>query len=333
MPNETAATTATNSKKTGTAAATGTSKTASSTDSSETGPAAPISSFLSCSKPSGPPICSPNNNSIATVGDTYYGKLALLLTIVVFLFALGTLPDHPLGQPSANHTDLFLLAVTWDPSRFEVNTTIAIVLNYANDSSHRAAWTSEGVPKEKSFVTVTMDKVWLQEFSNNTLEFALVSYITASDHTNPPYEGPTIFLSEKAATHFKPPPHTKLPDKLSLLIGLPVGLGALLVVLFGLFYGMKKHRHIDVTKILSKRKGYGVGKSRRQRLGKKGAIRLEEREVLHTRAPRGDDEIMGVPPVRGHAREESLGSLVSDGGNGRQGNAFRDEIEKQRTGR
>jgi hypothetical protein len=194
------------------------------------------------------------------------------------------------------------------------------------------------VPKEKTFVTIKMEKDWLQDFSNNTLEFALVSYVTASDHTRPAFEGPTIYLSEKAATHFKPPPHTKLPDKLSLLIGLPVGLGALLIVLFGLYCGMKKHRHIDVAAIMGKRKGYGTGKSRRQRLGKKGAIRLEEREVLQTRAPGArtageDDEIRGVPRVRGHAREESLGSLVSDGGHGRQGNAFREEIEKQRTGR
>ena len=98
---------------------------------------------------------------------------------------------------------------------------------------------------------------------------------------------------------------------------------------------MRKHRHIDVKALLSKKKGYGGGQSKRQRLGlKKGAIRLEERDgVAPSRREYSDDEIRSVPPridVNGHRRDESLGSLVSDteGGN----NAFRREIEKQKTG-
>ncbi|KAF2431995.1 hypothetical protein EJ08DRAFT_732751 [Tothia fuscella] len=288
VPSETTGT-STGTKKTTAAVATATSTSTSSTSSSgsATGVNAPASSFLSCNRPSGTVICSPNNNTNVTVGDTYY--------------------------------------VTWDPARFEVNTTITIVLNYGNDSTHRAAWTSEGQPKEKGFVTVQMDKKWLQDSSNNTLEFGLISYVTAGSHTRDALEGPTIFLTSKGPSHFKPPPHTKMPDKLSLLIGLPLGLGALLFVLIGLFFGMRKQRQIGVGSVMGRgKKGYGVGKSRRQRVGKEGAIRLEEREVLQTRVP---------PLGSGHAREESLGSLVSDN-EGKQGNnAFRDEMKKQRTGR
>jgi hypothetical protein len=217
------------------------------------------------------------------------------------------------------------------------------------------AFTSPGEPKQKSFTTVTMDENFLQGVDNNTLKFALVSFSPGGNHAQDaiPVDGPVVFLSKAPVKHFSPPPHTKLPSNLSLLIGLPLGLGALVFVSLGLFFGMRKHRHINVGAVMGKRAGYGVGKSRRQRLGKKGAIRLEEREVLQNRSQgprtggartRGDDEIgpvgsqgslnqsWPIPPSRnGHQRQESLGSLVSDteGGN----NAFRREIEKQRTGR
>jgi hypothetical protein len=215
-----------------------------------------------------------------------------------------------------------------------VNATINILLNYSNDTA-RAAYTSDGVPKQKGFLTLTMNKDWLQNSRNATLQFALVSYTPVSDHTARPFVGPTVFLQNAPAQHYQPPPRTKLPDNLSLFIGLPLGLGALFFVLIGLFLGMRKHRHIDVKALLSKKKGYGSGKSKRERLGfKKGAIRLEEREVMHpSRREYSDDEIRSVPPrinVNGHRREESLGSLVSE--NEGPNNHFRQEIEKQQTG-
>jgi hypothetical protein len=197
-----------------------------------------------------------------------------------------------------------------------------------------------------------MQDSYLQGVDNNTLKFGLISYSPSGNHFQDAItiDGPTVFLSKAEPKHFSPPPHTKLPSNLSLLIGLPLGLGALIFVLLGLFFGMRKHRIINVGSVMGKRKGYGVGKSRRERLGKKGAIRLEEREVLQSRSQgartggaRMDDEIRPIdspgalnstwplPPSRdGHRREESFGSLVSDS---EGGNAFRREMEKQKTGR
>lgn len=228
--------------------------------------------------------------------------------------------------------------VTWDPTRFDVNATINILLNYSNDTA-RVAYTSEGVPKQKGFLTVTMQESWMETRSNATLIFALVSYTPISDHTARPFVGPTVFLSKKPATHYKPPPVNTLPDNISLLIGLPLGLGALFFVMLGLYFGMRKHRRIamaDIKAALSKKKGYGASKSKRQRLGlKKGAIRLEEREILTpNRREYTDDEVRNVPPrfnASGHMRDESLGSLVSDS-EGPGNNAFREEIRKQQTG-
>ncbi|RDI82028.1 hypothetical protein Vi05172_g7940 [Venturia inaequalis] len=257
--------------------------------------------LLQCNAPTGSPMCMPTDETIVYVGDTYY--------------------------------------VTWDPTRFDVNATINILLNYSNDTA-RVAYTSEGVPKQRGFLTVTMQESWMESKTNSTLIFGLVSYTPISDHTARPFVGPTVYLSKKPATHYSPPPVNTLPDNTSLLIGLPLGLGALFFVMLGLFFGMRQHRKISITEIkaaLTKKKGYGASKSKRQRLGlKKGAIRLEEREIMvPNRREYTDDEVRSMPPRfqgGGHEREESLGSLVSESEGLQGNNTFREEIEKQKRG-
>ncbi|KIW06320.1 uncharacterized protein PV09_02784 [Verruconis gallopava] len=244
------------------------------------------SALLSCKAPTGSPLCLPNNATQVNVGDTYY--------------------------------------VTWDPSRFEVNTTITILLNYANDTDNgnRVAWTSDGTPREKGFVTVKMDDSWRKGTRNATLEFALIAYQPVSEHTARPVDGPTVFLS-KSSSHYPPPPTTKLPDNVSLYVGVPLGVGGLIFVLLGLYFGMRKHRHIDIKGIMARRnRGYGARKSRRERLGlKKGVIRLEEREV--------------ADPVEDYRNARDIYSAPGLSGDGGKygGNAFRNEIEKQNIGR
>jgi hypothetical protein len=133
-------------------------------------------------------------------------------------------------------------------------------------------------------------------------------------------------LENEPPHHYPAPPKNKL-EKSGLYIGLPIGLAFVVLVVVGLFIGMRKNRVIGVGNIMGRRnKGYGVGKSRRQRLGlgkKAGAIRLEERGV-----PQYSD-------APGHGQRDSLGSLVSDDGARPAAgtNHFRDEIDRQRTGR
>jgi hypothetical protein len=129
--------------------------------------------------------------------------------------------------------------------------------------------------------------------------------------------------------HYEPPEPTKAPNKGGLYIGLPVALGFVVFILVGLFFGMKKHRTIGLGNIMGRRnKGYGVGKSRRQRmgLGKKGAIRLEDRE--RQSGPQFRD-------AQGHNRDVSLGSLVGDDEirPAPRGNEFREEMQRQKTSR
>jgi hypothetical protein len=192
-----------------------------------------------------------------------------------------------------------------------------------------------------------MEDSWRMGTRNATLEFVLTSYAPNSANTAQSVDGPTIYLA-KASSHYPPPPQNKLPDKVSLMIGLPIGLGALLFVLVGLYFGMRKTRKIDTSAIMERmgrNRGYAGRKSKRQRMGlKKGAIRLEERELSDpARDYRDADDIRPAParddfsrppviPRRG--TDESLGSLVSDRGHrGNGGNAFRNEMDKQRTGR
>jgi hypothetical protein len=139
-------------------------------------------------------------------------------------------------------------------------------------------------------------------------------------------DGPMFTLENAPPNHYPPPPTNSI-DKQGLYIGLPIGLVFVAVVVIGLYFGMRKNRIIGVGNIMGRRnRGYGTGKSRSERLGlgKKGAIRLEERRT----APQYND-------ARGHSRSDSLGSLVSeDGIRPAPGtNQFRDEIDRQRTGR
>ena len=154
--------------------------------------------------------------------------------------------------------------------------------------------------------------------------------------------GPIITLTNAPAVHYPPPPPSN-PNKLGIFIGIPVGLGFVALILCGLCIGMRKHRKIDIKGLAGRKKGYGVGKSRRQRMGKGGGIRLQEREV---NPPRGsifrDDPVAAEESERrfqAHTRDESLGSLVNSPARenfeqGRDGqNAFRQEIARQQTGR
>ncbi len=104
---------------------------------------------------------------------------------------------------------------------------------------------------------------------------------------------------------------------------------------------MRRHRRINLGSVMGRKKGYGIGKSRRQRVGKKGAIRLGEREVNAPDTGFKDEPTRGVElQERRHVREENLDDLVSseteqDPGTDSKthGNAFRDEISRQKTGR
>ncbi|KAF2460456.1 hypothetical protein BDY21DRAFT_369466 [Lineolata rhizophorae] len=210
-----------------------------------TNTAAPLpfsDSMVECSDPSTGPFCLPHNASDVYVGDTYY--------------------------------------VTWDASMFPTNSTVRIALNFANDTERQAFQTAK-LPKEYGYTAIEMKESYLQSFDRFNLTFLLRNYAADADADSSWFDGPLVQLQHRPPRHYEPQTVNKNPDKLSLIIALPLVLGSLFIVVCGLYFGMRKQRKIGLGNIMGKRnKGYGIGKSRRQRLGlgKKGAIRLEERD-------------------------------------------------------
>jgi Ykl077w/Psg1 (Pma1 Stabilization in Golgi) len=228
-----------------------------------------------------------------------------------------------------------------------------VAVNFqSNNNSAIVAWQSAFFSANRGYTTVTIDKSWLD--SGYATNFTLVWTYYSTDISAQKHSAYNITLAPQPVTHYPAPAPTKLPNKESLIIALPIVFGFLLLMTIGLCISMKAHRKIGLSSIMGRKKGYGSGKSRRQRLGiKKGAIRLEEREVLQTRdeaAPRlerteyRDDHDAITPSAHpwesqrpqqqflGHnyrASDFSLGSLADE----EEPNAFRKEIEQQKTGR
>ncbi|KAI9792141.1 MAG: hypothetical protein M1833_001255 [Piccolia ochrophora] len=274
------------------------------------------------------PFCLPKNMSDVYVGDTYY--------------------------------------VTWDPDAFPVNTSLILLLDYANastpdlPSAGRNAWTAPTTPVSYGFTSVTMDESWLRSLGRNNLTFRAQIITTEPEEAVGRRIGPTVSLIEPPKQHYPAGPPTAPPNRLGLIVGLPVSLTAVAVLCCGLAYGMRKKRRIGLGSVMGRgRGGYGVGKSRRQRM--RGA----RRGARGSGAIRLDDDI-GAPPTPrdGGFRDEPLGGGVersptdaaardgrregtgdgsvgaTDGHDGFRdyrdpagGNAFRSEVDRQRDGR
>jgi Ykl077w/Psg1 (Pma1 Stabilization in Golgi) len=130
-------------------------------------------------------------------------------------------------------------------------------------------------------------------------------------------------------------PPTPVPKGRDLYIALPAVFGFIILCVCGGFIFNRKRRQIGLGNIMGRRKGYGVGKSRRQRLGlgrKSGAIQLREQELTAEGQYR-DTPVEQHARVPEHRRNDSdgLGSLVGtpteEGPSG--GNIFRDEMRRQ----
>ena len=152
------------------------------------------------------------------------------------------------------------------------------------------------------------------------------------------YQGPVFSLTNAPANHLPPSPHTST-NKLGIFIGIPIGVAAFCLIMGGLFFGMKKHREINLKDIMARRRGYTGRKLRRQSLGRTGPIKISERNVNNRDSDYKDDVELQQRST-GHNRDPSLGSLVESpvrGGFadtlstcGSGNNAFRDEMERQR---
>ncbi|KAJ9645907.1 hypothetical protein H2199_002950 [Coniosporium tulheliwenetii] len=283
------------------------STTSSATYSSTAAPLDPSEHPLQCMDENAKPFCLPHNHQDVYVGSKYYGKPG----------------PAPFQRRDTAHEALL---VTWNRKYFAEHANITIILNYANETAVQA-WSSPPTDNLKGLLTVDMDKAWLKGYSRNNLTF----FLTADGKT---YDGPEVSLQHEPPRHAPNQSTGGKIDKTGLMIGLPVALGFVLFVVVGLWFGMRKTRRIGLGSVMGRGKhGYGSRKSRRQRmdLRKKSDVLLQERE-LGAREPAYRDEAPPRPNfAQGHARDASLGSLVSQDEEPR--NHFRSEVERQRTGR
>ncbi|KAK2749060.1 hypothetical protein CKAH01_06557 [Colletotrichum kahawae] len=229
----------------------------------------------------------------------------------------------------------------------EVNgTTVGdVVFNKDTDSSQLAAYGYYAWTVSSGLIPKGQD--------NATIELLMTYTINGVAQTD--ITGPQVFVSKRATYH---PEGAKIPKGQELYIALPTVFGFLIICLIGGCLWNRKTRTIGLGNIMSRsRHGYGVGKSRAQRLGakvRKSVFRGKDRGIaLRTREISPDgyqyrDEPMPQQPQyqqqqhtgTGRPRRDSdaLGSLAGTPTSDRfdfhdtgaqGGNAFRDEMRRQ----
>lgn len=145
-----------------------------------------------------------------------------------------------------------------------------------------------------------------------------------------PFPGPRLLVTERPTYH-KPP--SKPPSKAALYIGLPTVLGFVVLLLIGTCVWNRRSRRIGVGSVMGRgRGGYGVGKSRRQRMFGRGnkdrAIRLVDQDVDHAAAAAdgpGADEFRGRAASNQYRDDDAPGH-EEDGRTGGGAGGWRQEV-------
>ncbi|KAK1837143.1 hypothetical protein QBC39DRAFT_246816 [Podospora conica] len=249
--------------------------------------------------------------------------------------------------------------ITWDPTFFPPNSTVRVV-GFYNATTTDEAFSSDLLPSAWGFYQWTLTpSLYLTPPHHHPSGVNITLRIAAL----PPgggartwVPGPTVLVAPKRAP---PPVKSAPPTGPALYIGLPCILGFIVLVVGGTCWWNRRERRIGVGNVMGRgRGGYGVGKSRRERLmgrNKKkdsAGIRLDEpprgRTVYRDEPPVavpvrdddgwGDDSWRREPIVGGgipRRDSDALGSLAGSptketfGG----GNVFREELERQQESR
>lgn len=265
-------------------------------------------------------------------------------------------PFAPFCDPQNNAT-LYPDAtyyVKWDPHFFNsTNTTVRLAGFYnANDTDE--AFSSDPMAAGWGFyrwpITANLYQSKHKSAVNITLRIAALPAGSAAKW----FPGPVVHVMPSPTPLQEP---TKAPSGPALYIGLPTVLGFVaLCVVGGCIWNAKKRR-IGLGNVMSRgRHGYGVAKSRRQRIfgkgrGKGQQIRLMEREVDGQQEYRDEprrDEWSGRaanPEDRPRRDSDALGSLAGtpttdrfdfsrpgfqNAKNGGHLNVFRQEMDRQK---
>jgi len=211
---------------------------------------------------------------------------------------------------------------------------VVIQADYANAiGGGEQAFHSDSRQNGVGYYSWTIEKEWMKGlYSNNvTLYFHQVNPASGDPIRIP---GPTIMVTNRPPTYYRHEP-TKVLRGRDLAIALPTLLAAVLLCVCGVSIFNRKHRSIGLGNVMGRRKGYGTGKSRVERLGllkqKAAAVQLRELQVASAEHYKDVDN---QARDQGHARADSdaLGSLAGAPVQERT-NYFRDEMKKQQHSR
>ncbi|KAK3945446.1 hypothetical protein QBC46DRAFT_445354 [Diplogelasinospora grovesii] len=206
------------------------------------------------------PFCTPANNATLYPGSTYY--------------------------------------ITWNPSYFDAANTTVKVMGFYNDNQTEQAFSSSSMAAGWGFYQwpVTNDLLSTKHANAVNITIRIAALPTFSGNSSTPVASAKWIPGPTAVVMYSPtpaPPKAEMPTGPALYIGLPTIVGFVLVVAVGTCVWNRKARRIDIGNIMSRgRRGYGVGKSRTQRMlgksissrrrNKEQAIRLMDRNVHDT---------------------------------------------------
>ncbi|KAL9065646.1 MAG: hypothetical protein Q9161_008090 [Pseudevernia consocians] len=226
------------------------------------------------------------------------------------------------------------LAVTWDTSLFEdgANNTVQVYNVDATDLNSPGTadiLASLNATNFEGSVFLNMSSAWLSSQPTANLTIALI--VDQEGRDPEIFAGPVFTLlstSSSDSTHSEPSSAPSSGKKLGEKVGLPIGLVFLIVaaIAVAFFVCFRKRRG----------KGYGTGKSLRQRVSG-GAGRGHRRDPsFHDEPTTGVELKDRNKGLTGESPEDNWewGSPVSSPTTaGGAGNAFRDEIQRQRSRR
>ncbi|KAF9890163.1 hypothetical protein FE257_006324 [Aspergillus nanangensis] len=205
-------------------------------------------------------LLDPNDAGVAYNDSSSPGEFPMC-TDLDTLFPPFCLPQH--------ETDVVVGAtyyVTWNADFYPLNATIIIEIRYSHSTQGDSAFSSPKTDNSYGYISLHMEDEWLQEKPENALTLYIIEFEPTSGHRASARQGPTITLHSKTADHYKPPPAVPV-NKTALYIGLPVGLGVCILVVAGLYFGMRDRRRIGLGNVMGNRRtGYGIGKSKHQLL-------------------------------------------------------------------
>jgi hypothetical protein len=204
------------------------------------------------------------------------------------------------------------------------------------------------------FWSLTIDSALMQGTSGKNISVQMAA-LNNTGGTSQIISGPTILVTNTPVYH---QPARTLPSGAALYIGIPTVFAFVVIVLVGTCLWNRKHRKIDLDSIMSRgRRGYGVGKSARDRMGggkrrrdKAAAerVQLMEREVAANGNHVYRDEPAHADIDMPRRDSDALGSLAGtpvedrrmdfnrpgtregrERAAGGDGNLFRDELRRQ----